>query len=66
MLVRRQDYTLDVAEGVNIANYALDIVDVNGFKLPSKRRAYLCNKKYAVLRDRLIISLDMSNFRVVA
>jgi hypothetical protein len=66
MLVRRQDYTLDVAEGVNIANYALDIIDVNGFKLPSKRRAYLCNKKYDVLRDRLIISLDMSNFRVIA
>lgn len=66
MLLRRQDYTLDVAEGLNVANYALDIVDADGFKLPSKRRAYLCNKKYDVLRDRLLISLDMSNFRVTA
>lgn len=65
MLLRRQDYSVDVAEGFNAANYALDIVDVNGFKLPSKRRAYLCNKRYEVLRDRLMIWIDMSNFRVL-
>src|SRR3546814_8317162 len=59
-LLRRQDYTLDIADGSRIANYALDIVDVDGIRIASKRRAYLCNKTYDVLRDRLIIRLDRS------
>src|SRR3546814_3681442 len=32
MLIRRQDYTLDIAGGHRIANYALDIVSVDGLK----------------------------------
>lgn len=65
-LMRRQDYTLDIAGGLRVANYALDTVDVDGIKLASKRRAYMCNKRYEVLRDRLVISLDMSNMRAVS
>lgn len=65
-LLRRQDYTLDIAGGPKIANYALEIVDVDGFKIASKRRAYLCDKHYTVQRDRLLISLDISNFSVKA
>lgn len=64
MLLRRQDYTIDIAGGYRIANYAHGIVDVDGLKIASKRRAYLCNKKYEVQRDRLIISLDLSNIRL--
>lgn len=64
MLLRRQDYTLDIAGGFRIANYALDIVDVGGLKIASKWRAYLCNKKYEVQRDRLLLSLDLSNIRL--
>jgi len=60
MLLRRQDYTLDIAEAIRIANYAQDIVDVNGIKLPSKRRAYRCNKKYEVLRETVMVSLDFT------
>src|SRR3546814_20584808 len=63
-LLRRQDYTLDIADGSRIANYALDIVDVDGIRIASKRRAYLCNKTYDVLRDRLIIRLDLGNFQL--
>ncbi|BAI94983.1 hypothetical protein Sj15T_28860 [Sphingobium sp. TA15] len=66
MLIRRQDYTLDIAGGHRIANYALDIVSVDGLKFASKRRAYMCNKKYEVLRDRLLIRLDLSNFQLIA
>jgi hypothetical protein len=62
-LLRRQDYTVDIVEGMRVANYAQDIVDVNGIKLPSKRRAYGCNKKYEVLRDRLMVSLDFTSLR---
>lgn len=64
MLIRRQDYTLDIADAPRIAHYALDNVDVDGFKVPTKRRAYLCNKRYEVQRDKLYISMDLSNFRL--
>lgn len=63
-LLRRQDYSLDVAEGVRVANYALDIIDVDGLKLPSKRRAFICNKRYEPLRDRSMVRLDFSNLKV--
>lgn len=65
-LIRRQDYTLDIAGGFRIANYALDIVNVDGLHFASKRRAYMCNKKYDVLRDRLLIRLDLSHFQLIA
>jgi hypothetical protein len=64
MLLRRQDYTLDIAGGFNVANYASELVDVKGLKLPSKRRGFLCDKKYGEQSDLALVSLDMSNFRV--
>src|SRR3546814_12945957 len=66
MLIRRQDYTLDIAGGHRIANYALDIVSVDGLKFASKSRAYMSNTKYEALRDRLIIGLDLSNCQLIA
>jgi hypothetical protein len=64
MLLRRQDYTLDIAGGFKVANYASEFVDVTGLKLPSKRRAFLCNKKYDEQSDYPLVRLDMSNFRI--
>ncbi|MEA2807419.1 MAG: hypothetical protein QOJ17_1560 [Rhodospirillaceae bacterium] len=60
-LMRRQDYTLDVAAGCNVANYALGMSVANGIKIPSRRRAYLCDDRYRVLYDRLLIWIDFSN-----
>jgi hypothetical protein len=60
-LLRRQDYTLDVAGGANVANYATDIVEVQGIRLPSKRRAYMCDRNYRPLKDRLLIWIDLTN-----
>ena len=60
-LLRRQDYTLDVAGGANVANYASDIVEIQGIRLPSKRRAYLCDHDYRPLKDRLFIWIDLIN-----
>jgi hypothetical protein len=60
-LLRRQDYTLDVAGGANVANYASDIVEIQGIRLPSKRRAYLCDQNYRPLKDRLLIWIDLTN-----
>jgi hypothetical protein len=64
-LLRRQDYTLDVAGGQNIANYALDTTSFDGLLIPTKRRAYLCDGNYRVLYDRLLIWIDMSDISYV-
>jgi hypothetical protein len=64
MLLRRQDYTLDIAGGFKVANYASEFIDLTGLKLPSKRRAFLCNKKYDEESDLPLVRLDMSNFRI--
>jgi len=37
---------------------------VTGLKLPSKRRAFLRNKKYDEQSDYPLVRLDMSNFRI--
>lgn len=62
-LIRRQDYTLDIAGGCNVANYALDVAAFDGILVPTKRRAYLCNDQYRVLYDRLMVWIDMSEIQ---
>ena len=65
-LLRRQDYTLDIAGGHKIANYALDVARWDGLLIPTKRRAYLCDDdKYRVLYNRLFISIDFSDISYV-
>jgi hypothetical protein len=64
MILRRQDYTIDIAGGSKVANYAQDVVEIDGIKIASKRRAYLCNKRYEVLWNRLMVRLELSNFRL--
>jgi hypothetical protein len=39
-LLRRRDYRVDVAGGFPAVHYVYDIVEADGTKLPSKRRAY--------------------------
>ncbi|HWX29944.1 MAG TPA: hypothetical protein VNZ53_21210 [Steroidobacteraceae bacterium] len=60
-LLRRQDYTLDVAGGAYVANYASEIVEIQGIRLPSKRRAYMCDDDYRPLKDRLLIWIDLTH-----
>jgi hypothetical protein len=59
-LLRRLDYTLDIAGGCNIAHYVFDHARFDGLVVPTKRRAYLCDDGYRVLKDRLMIGLDLS------
>lgn len=61
LLLRRQDYTLDIAGGANVANYCHDIVETEGIRIPSKRRALLCDDDYKVLPGRVLIWIDFSD-----
>ncbi len=63
-LLRRHDYHVDVAGGFPVAHYVYDIVEVDGLCFPTKRRAYLRGPHLKPIRDLLLVSLDLSKFRL--
>lgn len=62
-LLRRHDYNLEVAGGVPVAQYVHDIIEIEGFRFPTRRRAYVRGPHLKPIRDLLLISLDLSDFR---
>ncbi|WP_077100063.1 hypothetical protein [Mycobacterium terramassiliense] len=60
-LLRRHDYRVDVAGGFAAIQYVYDIVEADGIKLPSKRRAYRCDAHGRLLADELMVSIDISD-----
>jgi hypothetical protein len=64
LLLRRHDYNVDVAGGFPAAQYVHDIVEVDGLRFPTKRRAYFRGPELKPVRDLLMVSIDLSNFRL--
>jgi hypothetical protein len=64
LLLRRHDYSLDIAGGVPVAQYVYDLAEADGFHFPSKRRAFVRGAGGKAIRDLLLISIDLSDFRV--
>ncbi|HTF53190.1 MAG TPA: hypothetical protein VK735_37575 [Pseudonocardia sp.] len=64
-LLRRHDYRVDVAGGFAAAQYVYDMVETDGFWLPSKRRAYRCDADGRPNLDQLMVSIDLSEIRFV-
>src|SRR4051794_22014411 len=64
-LLRRHDYRLEVAGDVAVAQYVSEIVEADGFRFPAKRRAYVRGPQLHAIRDLLLISLDLSDFRLM-
>lgn len=62
-LLRRHDYHLEIAGGTPVAQYVYDIVEADGIRFPTKRRAYVRGSQLQPIHDLLLISLDLSNFR---
>ena len=60
-LLRRHDYRVDVAGGFPAAQYVSGIVEADGFHLPTRRRAYLADPAGRPIRDRLMVSIDLSD-----
>jgi hypothetical protein len=65
-LLRRHDYQLEIAGGIPVAQYVYDIVEADGFRFPTKRRAYVRGPHLKAIRDLLLISLVLSDFQVVS
>lgn len=61
-LLHRHDYAVDVAGGLPAAQYVEGFVEVQGIKLPSRRRAYLRGPDMKPVRELLLVSIDLSDF----
>jgi hypothetical protein len=59
--LRRHDYRVDVAGGFAAIQYVYDIVEADGIKLPSKRRAYRCDADGRLIPDELMVSIDLAD-----
>src|SRR6202011_299653 len=62
-LLRRHDYHVDVAGGFPAAQYVYDIKEFGGLSFPTKRLAYVRGEKLKALRERVMVSIDLSNIR---
>ena len=63
-LLRRHDYHVDVAGGFAAAQYVGEYVEAQGFRFPSRRRAYLRGEDLQPVRERVMVSIDLSGFRL--
>jgi hypothetical protein len=61
-LLRRHDYRVDVAGSFPAAQYVEGMVDVQGFKMPMRRRAYVRGPDLRPVRDLLMVAIDLSDY----
>ena len=63
-LLCRHDYHVDVAGGLPTAHYVYDMGEAEGLRFPTKRRAYVRGPGLKPIRDLLMVSIDLSHFRL--
>ncbi|MGY4223240.1 hypothetical protein ACVMIH_000601 [Bradyrhizobium sp. USDA 4503] len=61
--LRRHDYAVDVAGSFPAAQLVHDYGEACGIRFPTKRRAYQRDQDERVIRDPLMVSIDLSEFR---
>ena len=64
-LLRRHDYTVDILGGATGLNYALDYRDVNGIMVPAKRRVYAYEGDYQLVKEPLLVAIDMGEITLL-
>jgi hypothetical protein len=62
-LLRRHDYHVDIAGGFAVAQYVYNIIDADGIRLPSVRRAFRRDAEGHPLPGLVMVSIDISNVR---
>jgi hypothetical protein len=62
-LMRRHDYTVGILGGATGANYPSEYREVQGLKMPSRRRIYAYDENGRKVPEPLLVSLDFSRFR---
>src|SRR6516162_6071349 len=61
LMLRRHDYSVNIAGGFAAAQLTSDYVDANGIRLPSKRRAYTRGPDRRPILEMLMVSIDISD-----
>ena len=63
LMLRRHDYSVNVAGGFAAAQLTSDYVVANGIHLPTKRRAYTRGNDRQPIPEMLMVSIDLSQVR---
>lgn len=63
-LMRRQDYTVDVRQDLSVAHYLNEYREFDGFAFPTERRIHPCGPDRSPVRNRVLITADLSDFEV--
>jgi hypothetical protein len=64
-LLRRHDYTVDILGGATGLNYASEYRDVDGIMVPTKRRVYAYEGDYQLLKEPLLVAIDMGEITLL-
>src|SRR5580704_2744715 len=59
-LLRRHDYHVEASGGFAAAQYVFEPRTVQGITLPIRRRAYMRDKENRAIREKLMVSIDIS------
>jgi hypothetical protein len=62
MLLRRHDYTVEIAGNFPAAQYISNPISIEGIKIPTKRRAYLRGDNLMPVLDAPMVTIDLSDF----
>jgi hypothetical protein len=63
-LIRRHDYTAEISGDVQVAHYLDDHQAFDGIVFPTRRRAYLRGPDLKPQKDLVVISADLSDFKL--
>ena len=64
-LLRRHDYTVDILGGATGLNYASAYRDVDGIIIPTKRRVYAYEGNYQLVKEPLLVAIDMGEITLL-
>jgi hypothetical protein len=60
LMLRRHDYSVNIAGGFGAAQLTSDYVTADGVRLPTKRRAYTRGPDHRPIMEMLMVSIDIS------
>jgi hypothetical protein len=63
LMLRRHDYSVNIAGGFRAAQLTSDYSAANGIRLPTKRRAYTRGPDRRPIPEMLMVSIDISEVR---
>jgi hypothetical protein len=61
LLLRRHDYSVNIAGGFAAAQLTSNYAEANGIRLPTKRRAYARGPDHRPILEMLMVSIDIDD-----